>query len=280
METLGVWLRQTREAKGATLKEAEAGTRIRARFLELLEAGDYAAFPGGEVQIRGFLRIYARYLGLSPDQVLARYAAETRPAEAVPPVTPSQEAAAALPVRSDTAPVPPEPRAALTATPIPPARRLGMETVMIAGIVLIVLLVVITAVGYIVGRQAGKEPAPTATAPAHVLRPTLTASKVAATVVPTFPVNAGGRVTLTLEATEHVWARVTVDGAVAFVGMLAPGVTPSWSGQEVIAVDTGNGAGLLVTVNGQPQGRMCGRAQVCTRAWSPSGEIAATPSSP
>ena len=50
MDTLGEWLRQAREGLGGTLEEAAAATRIRARFLEALEAGDFAAFPGGDVQ--------------------------------------------------------------------------------------------------------------------------------------------------------------------------------------------------------------------------------------
>lgn len=280
METLGVWLRQTREAKGVTLKEAEAATRVRARFLELLEAGDYAAFPGGEVQIRGFLRIYARYLGLPLDQVLARYEAETRPVvAAAPPGVPLPETPAVPPVRADVTPVAPEPRVAPATIPASPPHRLSTETVMIAGIALIVLLVVITAIGYIIGRNV-EEPAPTATAPAQAARPTTATTAMPVATTPTFPANPGSGITLTLEASEHVWARVTVDGAVAFVGMLAPGVTPSWSGREMIAVDTGNGAGLRVTVNGQLQGTMCGRSQVCTRAWGPTGEIAATPPAP
>jgi hypothetical protein len=278
MESLGVWLRQAREAKSATLKEAEATSRIRARFLELLEAGDFAAFPGGEVQIRGFLRIYARYLGLSPDEVLARYEAETRPAEAVPPSVPPQKAPAPPPVRSDTAPVAPEAHPTVALTPQP--RRLHTEIVMIAGIVLIVLLVAITAVGYVISRSTSEEASPTATTPAQATLPMRTAAVISPLITPTFPVSPEGDVTLVLEATEHVWARVTVDDAVAFAGILAPGGTLSWSGRQMIAVDTGNGAGLQVTVNSQSQGAMCGRNQVCTRAWGPSGEIAATPPSP
>ena len=55
---------------------------------------------------------------------------------------------------------------------------------------------------------------------------------------------------------------------------MARGQEETWSAQEAIIVDTGNGAGLQVTVNGQLQGTMCGRAQVCTCAWGPAGEIA------
>ena len=47
-----------------------------------------------------------------------------------------------------------------------------------------------------------------------------------------------------------------------------------YADRNVVIVDTGNGAGLLVTVNGQPQGVLGGRGQICTRAWGPTGEIA------
>ena len=85
--------------------------------------------------------------------------------------------------------------------------------------------------------------------------------------------NPAGGVTLALEATEHIWARVTVDGLMVFEGQLTPEQAKTWSGQEMVAVETGNGAGLVVTVNGQLQGTMCGRAEVCTRAWGPTGEV-------
>jgi cytoskeletal protein RodZ len=39
------------------------------------------------VQLRGFLRIYARYLDLSPEEVLGRYSAEVHDSDA-PPVVP------------------------------------------------------------------------------------------------------------------------------------------------------------------------------------------------
>jgi len=100
-----------------------------------------------------------------------------------------------------------------------------------------------------------------------------TATPSLPTVTPTFPVNPEGGVILALEATEHIWARVTVDGLMVFEGQLAPEQAKTWSGQEIVAVETGNGAGLLVTVNGQLQGTMCGRAEVCTRAWGPTGEV-------
>jgi cytoskeletal protein RodZ len=275
METLGVWLRQSREAKGSTLEEVEAATRIRPRFLEALEAGDFAAFPGGEVQIRGFLRIYARYLDLSPDQVLARYDVEVRGVQTAPPGG-SLETQPASPIASTTKPAPPQPHDARVPTTRPQA--VNLATVAIIGMATIVLLTVIVAGAYYAIRNAGRETTTAATATATTstgagISPTAMAMPTLPTITPTFPVNPQGDVTLALEPTEHVWARITVDGLVDFSGMLAPGQVETRSGQEAVTVDTGNGAGLLVVVNGQPLGRMCGRAQVCTRTWGPSGEI-------
>ncbi len=273
METLGVWLCQTREAKGSTLEEAEAATRIRTRFLEALEAGDFAVFPGGEVQVRGFLRIYARYLGLSPDEVLSRYDTEVHGVAAVTPSDVSAKTQPAPPTRPTTGPAPFQPRNISLPTSRP--RRTSLERLMIVSIALIVLLTIVAAMGYFMSRNVGKPGAVTVTVtvPSEAVLP-LTATSTSPVVTPTFPASTQGEVTLTLEAIEHVWTRVTRGGQVAFEGLMATGQVETWSGQEVVIVETGNGAGLLVTVNGQPQGTMCGRAQVCTRAWGPTGEVA------
>jgi cytoskeleton protein RodZ len=280
MDTLGIWLRQAREGQGSTLAEAAVGTRIRPRFLEALEAGDFAAFPGGDVQLRGFLRIYARYLGLPPDEVVARYNAEVHGVEAAPPAAPA-ETRPLSPASAPTRPMTFQPPSAPVYTARP--RRLSLETLMIAGVVLVALVAAVAGGAYLVSRYRGEETAATATTavPAEAALPTTaaqtpnTAAETPAppAATPTFPVSPQGGVTLTLEATEHVWVRVTADGRTAFEGMLATEQVETWSGREVIVVETGDGAGLQVTVNGQPQGTMCGRAQVCARGWGPTGEV-------
>ena len=277
METLGIWLRQAREAREASLQEAESATHIRGRFLEMLEAGDFAAFPGGDVQVRGFLRIYARYLGLSPDEVLARYDAEVHGIEVVVPTTTPTETPPVLSARSATEPLEFQLHNIPISTSWP--RWMNPETLMIVGIVLIVLLAVLTGVGYLVSRGADEQAAATATETAltAAVLPTPTETPVLPSLspTPTFAPNPEGGVTLMLEATEHVWVRVLTDGQTVFGRLMAPGQVASWSGQETVVVETGNGAGLLVTVNGQPQGTMGRRGQVCTRVWGPGGEMAA-----
>ncbi len=73
---LGEMLRVARERKGVDLYRVERDTKIRARHLDALESGDYAALPSA-VYIKGFLRNYAVYLGLDPDETLAHWRSET-----------------------------------------------------------------------------------------------------------------------------------------------------------------------------------------------------------
>ena len=64
-----------REAKGVDLYRAERDTKIRARYLGALERGEYRELPGS-VYTKGFLRNYALYLGLDPDEILLQWRRE------------------------------------------------------------------------------------------------------------------------------------------------------------------------------------------------------------
>src|SRR5262245_33895155 len=72
-QALGRYLRETREAKELSLDEAERALRIRQRVLESFEAGDFNIPDIAAIQVRGFMRNYARYLGLDEDRVIAYY---------------------------------------------------------------------------------------------------------------------------------------------------------------------------------------------------------------
>ncbi len=72
---VGALLRAAREERGIDLFRAERDTKIRARHLAALEDGDDANLPGA-VYARGFLRNYATYLGLDPDELAIRWRAE------------------------------------------------------------------------------------------------------------------------------------------------------------------------------------------------------------
>lgn len=64
-----------RERKGVDLYRAERDTKIRARYLAALERGEYRELPGA-VYTKGFLRNYALYLGLDPEDVIRQWKRE------------------------------------------------------------------------------------------------------------------------------------------------------------------------------------------------------------
>jgi transcriptional regulator with XRE-family HTH domain len=71
----GQQLHAAREAKGLSLEQVAAETRIPQRHLLAMEAGDFAKLPGRTYAV-GFARTYAKTVGLDADQVGASVRAE------------------------------------------------------------------------------------------------------------------------------------------------------------------------------------------------------------
>lgn len=63
-------LRQKRQERNLSLEQVAEDTHIRLRFLKALEEGDFTQLPS-HIQVRGFLRSYADYLGLDAVGLLA-----------------------------------------------------------------------------------------------------------------------------------------------------------------------------------------------------------------
>jgi cytoskeletal protein RodZ len=72
LATFGEELRREREIRGISLKEIADATKISKRFLEAIERNDHKTLPA-PVFTRGFVREYARYLGLSAEEIVNRY---------------------------------------------------------------------------------------------------------------------------------------------------------------------------------------------------------------
>lgn len=72
MNEFGDLLRQSRDFKGVTLREAERATRISRTYLAALEAGDFVQLPAA-AYARGIVRNYAQYLGLDPVSTLTLF---------------------------------------------------------------------------------------------------------------------------------------------------------------------------------------------------------------
>lgn len=92
MESVGKYLRQQREAKAMSIEEVARATRVPMSSVERLESDQFDELPG-EVFVRGFMKSYARAVGLDADDVLARYTAGRRVAWVTP-----------LPISSPTRP--------------------------------------------------------------------------------------------------------------------------------------------------------------------------------
>lgn len=75
MSGLAQRIRQAREASAISIEDAERTLRIRGRYLKAIEAGDFAQLPDGPAG-RGFVKNYARLLGMDPDEALSQFEAE------------------------------------------------------------------------------------------------------------------------------------------------------------------------------------------------------------
>lgn len=84
---VGPALRKARERRGITLDAASRDTKIHIDQLRALESESFGALLG-DVYVRGSLRTYAQYLGLSPEKVIEAYAQHAE--EPAPPPPPAK----------------------------------------------------------------------------------------------------------------------------------------------------------------------------------------------
>src|SRR3954465_151982 len=77
MDSIGRYLKRTREGRAMSLEEVARATRIPLASIERIEADHFDDLPG-EVFVRGFLKAYARAVSLHVAAVLARYTASRR----------------------------------------------------------------------------------------------------------------------------------------------------------------------------------------------------------
>lgn len=81
VSTFGARLQREREKRKITLEDVSVSTKISLRMLRALEEEKFDQLPGG-IFNKGFIRAYARHLGIDEDQAVADYleaAGETTP---------------------------------------------------------------------------------------------------------------------------------------------------------------------------------------------------------
>jgi transcriptional regulator with XRE-family HTH domain len=225
MRDLGDLIRSAREAKGVTIEEASADTRIRRAYLEAIEDGDFRIFPGAAYST-GFLRNYAAYLGLNVDEVLQTY-------HALSPV------------------------AGIT---IEPATTVGVERLRrrarrkMSWTAVAVLLVGVSTYGIVQYNQSQVPPA----AGPHVKVPTSTPSIPGSSIplngdhgngdqIPSHGVR--GSAVIRVRAHKTVWVRIVRNKHRIFWGPITAGQTRTWHG-HYLKISTHRGTALTVWVDG------------------------------
>lgn len=276
MESIGKTLREARESLGLTLEEVERATRIRAVRLDALENGEFESLPS-RAQVRGFLRNYADYLGLNPDEILQRLAQ-------------GETSQSGRTKRSRTTASPSTPAAAQR----PPRRlRIYGDQIITAGVAFAVITLLVWGSNRILltlNQPVEPTVVSTETSPAPTQLPTSTAQligeaippaevtqQIEASVTPTLPLGLVERIELEILAEQSTFVQVIADGQEQFQGRMLAGDRLSFIGEDRVEVITGNGRGLRVFFNGQDQGLMGQVNQVITRVWTIRGMQTPTP---
>jgi hypothetical protein len=83
-------------------------------------------------------------------------------------------------------------------------------------------------------------------------------------------------VVVSLFAVERVFARISVDGQLAFEGRIAPGETKVFEAGDQVMVLTGNAAALRITYNGRDLGLMGNVGEVISQVYLISGIVTPT----
>jgi hypothetical protein len=78
MATLGQKLKAAREAKGVSEQEAGAATKTLTKMIIAMEADDFSVMAA-PTYAKGFIRLYAAYLGLNPEPLIEEYMAQHAP---------------------------------------------------------------------------------------------------------------------------------------------------------------------------------------------------------
>lgn len=275
MESLGDYFKQARKKKGLSLDKVASQTRIQKHHLQALEDEDFANLPA-KVFAKGFVRSYAKALGLDEEEALqhflhtsGNYYEQLQPDQSQPHVQVKLDAAPrqrinwslligalvlmavvaiwfGLPKQHDTpvdlsepeTPIPIEPieqplsqkpNPTENVTPVAPVDSEPLEPS--------------PPVPEMVLPQAPPE-TPTVGEPSPPAPPPPPADEA----------TAAGPHTLEIEATQLTWVVVQSDQKAPKEALLQPGQRITWKANQQFQLTLGNAAGVVIRLNGQPQG--------------------------
>jgi cytoskeletal protein RodZ len=259
MRALGEEFRAAREARGLSLSDVAEQIHIRSVYLQAIENEDWSAI-GAPVYIRGFIRTYARFLGLDGESAVQRF--NESAAGLAQPTAPPREAI--LGGRTERRSPSPSRR-----SPSPLLYAAGFLACVLVGAVLYNLYALQSAGGVKAPMSAG--PAATATAALGQVTPSpLPGASARPVATPAAAATARPTKTMTIRLSETSWLRVLVDGQDVMEGLFPPGTVRTFHGNRAL-VRIGNAGGVAVDVNGKSVGKLGNEGDVVERSFSLTG---------
>lgn len=262
----GAILRRCREFHGITLEEASDTTKIGISYLKALEADQIREFAN-RAYLKGFLRIYAAYLGLNSDDIARMYdklfgvqgeKPDTIRPSATPPRTPRTLVSlkkllfpafllAAILITATFFKRPPPPPARQPQLVVPAAPNLpraAVQTVQSS-------VQIRSAEPYIPPPMVPKTEKYSAASPDAEKRP-VEPPVAEKTVTPIRPVDAAKGFVLKIRVTQNGTLTSTVDGAAPQQYELAVGDVIEWKAEKDVTLELSNAGGVVVELNGKP----------------------------
>jgi cytoskeleton protein RodZ len=235
---LGERFRAAREARGLSLSDVSEQIRIRSLYLAAIEDENWDAI-GAPVYVRGFLRTYARFLGLDSEEAVAAF-------NATLPAAPAAEAAASAhtPTRLRSQ----------------PAGWSSSWVVWTTAVVAVLLIAFVVYNELTMGRV--QTAAPTVAEASPTPSPTPAARRLPTPLGP-----ADGTKSLALVLSAPSWLRVTVDGSVSMEGTFPAGTSKTFHGNNA-RVRIGNAGGVEVYVDGKDVGKLGKSGDVVEQAFT------------
>jgi cytoskeleton protein RodZ len=256
LPSFGKKLKLEREKQAITLEQISSSTKIGTRMLQALEDENFDQLPGG-IFNKGFVRAYARHVGLDEDQAIADYL------EASGQNTPVQQDA-----KADAETVRPELGQLSSSTPIPWGS-------------LAAALLVITLAIWLWNRWHHKSDEPSAPPPLEVTQKTsssptrsapssppakesnpvaspvssvgadpITAPPPKATATAPLATLASAPITVVIIAREDSWLSISADGKTVFEDTLIAENQHAVHAQNQVFIKAGNTGGLDFVFNG------------------------------
>jgi cytoskeletal protein RodZ len=228
--SFGDWLRRQREMREINLRDIADRTKISLRYLEAMEADHFDLLPA-PIFAKGFLREYARYVGLSPDDVVNHYLSVHHPEQL--PGDPKEDTK----VRSRPKPVD---------AGQPPVRR-NWSYGLVLALAGLVLLVLVSIAAWFADRRSEKPANAAAPPPIAAPPPAPMARKIAPP-----PPQPKAPLEVSLDFTKDCWVEAVIDGKNRFSELRVQGEALQLEAGQSIVLTLGNAGAVDIQVNGYP----------------------------